>query len=52
MVKMKIVITNRDMVIVTPGEEYDLPDEIAQQLIERGHAEPKGKAKKEADKAS
>lgn len=36
---MKLTITGRDMLILTPGEEYDVPDEIAKQLIERGHAE-------------
>jgi hypothetical protein len=50
---MKLVITHRDLVIVSPGEEYDFPDEIAQQLIERGHADTKPEPKKkEAAKAS
>ena len=37
---MKLKVVSRDMVLLTPGEMYDMPDEIATQLMARGSAEP------------
>jgi hypothetical protein len=33
-----IVITGREMLVVSPGETYSMPDEIADQFILRGKA--------------
>jgi hypothetical protein len=51
---MKIQIKGRETMLLTPGEIYDMPDNIALQLLKRGKAvelknevEPKKKVKKE-----
>lgn len=36
---MDIVIKMRDMIALSPNERYTVPDEIGQQLIDRGKAE-------------
>jgi hypothetical protein len=36
---MEIVISRRDMLLLNPNERYTVPDEIGQQLIDRGSAE-------------
>jgi hypothetical protein len=36
---MRIRIKARDMILIAPGEEYDVPGDIGKQLIERSHAE-------------
>lgn len=50
---MKIQIKGRETLILSPGEIYEMPDNIARQLIRRSKAvelideEPKRKYKKE-----
>jgi hypothetical protein len=34
-----VVIKGREMVVVSPNERYQMPDNIADQLIARGKAE-------------
>lgn len=34
-----IVITGREMLVLSPNEKYAMPDNIADQLIRRGKAE-------------
>jgi hypothetical protein len=36
---MDIVIQRRDMILVSPNEQYTVPDGIGQQLVDRGTAE-------------
>lgn len=35
-----IVIKSRETLILSPGERYSMPDNIADQLIRRGRANP------------
>lgn len=34
-----IFVKGREMVIISPGEKYSMPDDIANQLIARGKAD-------------
>jgi hypothetical protein len=48
---MRIIIDHACMIPVSLGEEYDVPEHIGLQLVDRGHArkeeEPKGETKGE-----
>ena len=48
---MKIIFSARDTLVISPGEVYEMPDEIAELFIRRGKAtivvEEKKKTKKE-----
>lgn len=36
---MKIKIVGRETLVLSPGEVYDMPDNIAAQIIRRGRAQ-------------
>jgi hypothetical protein len=41
-----IIVKGREMVVISPGETYSMPDDIAIQLINRGKADEVVKTKK------
>ena len=36
---MDIVVIKRDQILLSPNEQYTVPDEIGKQLVDRGTAE-------------